>query len=68
MPEEKQHNSKVQNRYVVPPIYLPKTQKTKGFLCSKFRYHYIPQEITFLSIKENEKKDTFYMRNEANSL
>ena len=68
MPEKKQHITAVQNRYFVPPIFHPKTRKMTMFILPKSRYHYTPQGITFFTKRKNEKKDTFYMRNEANSL
>jgi hypothetical protein len=68
MSDEKQHITNVQNRYVVPPNYHPKTRKMTIFFLTKSRYQYIPQGITFISKRKNEKKDSFYMRNEANSM
>ena len=68
MIEIKRHIAEVQNRYFVPPIYHQKMRKMTMFFLPKSCYPYIPQNITFISKRKNEKKDTFYMRNEANSL
>ena len=64
MSEKKQHITKVQNRYAVPPIYHPKTRKMTMFFLPQYSYPHIPQNITLFSKRKNEKKDSFYMRNE----